>query len=151
MHTYRQVPNCKTAGPFGGGGGWPFSVVPSDCDDQVVTQIVVGVHYYVSGISVTTRFSNGLTAHGKFYGNTNGGRTETINLKEGEHIVGIFGRSGSLIDQIGFVTDQGRVYGPYGTSGGKEFNVYDCNLRGVSGRVGDSMDSIGFYCGKSTC
>ncbi len=56
-----------------------------------------------------------------------------------------------MIDQIGFVTDHGRVYGPYGGHGGAAFHVYACKLPGITGRYGSNLDQIGFLCANAGC
>ncbi len=82
-----------------------------------------------------------------------GGRQTVINIniQKGEKIIGAFGKTGRLVDNIGFITNQGRVFGPYGGKGGGDFSVHLCSIRGVFGRVGSLVDSIGFYCGKLSC
>lgn len=60
----------------------------------------------------------------------------------------MFGRSGGSVDQIGFVTNKGRIFGPYGGGGGGAFTVNNCLLRGIYGRSGSRVDSIGFFCSR---
>ena len=39
--------------------------------------------------------------------------------------------SGSRVDQLGFVTNKGRIFGPYGGCGGGSFTVNSCLVRGM--------------------
>ncbi len=85
---------------------------------------------------------------GGYHGGTGGGRHEiNLNVGGGEKIIAIFGASGSLVDRIGFVSNHGRVFGPYGGGGGGRFSVHNCVLCGIFGRSGTLVDSIGFLCG----
>lgn len=83
---------------------------------------------------------------GKHGGNGGGSSTINIDVDGGERLVGVFGRSGSSVDQIGFVTNKGKIFGPYGGCGGGPFTVNSCLLRGIFGRSGSRIDSIGFHC-----
>ena len=65
-----------------------------------------------------------------------------------ERIAGVFGKSGGLLDQIGFVTNKGRIFGPYGGCGGGNFHVNSCHVRGIFGRSAGLIDSIGFFCSR---
>ena len=69
-----------------------------------------------------------------------------VNVDGGEKINGIFGKSGSKVDQLGFITNWGRIFGPYGGCGGGNFHVNSCHLCGIIGRSGSLLDSIGFFC-----
>ncbi len=144
----RRGTGCYTAGPYGGGGGGAFNELLNDCQ-SMVKRIVVYSGSLVDSIQVTYQHSNGLHETSAFHGGSGGGRHEiNININGGEKIIGIFGRSGCLLDSIGFITNHGRTYGPYGGSGGGRFDVYNCVLRGIFGRSGRLIDSIGFYCGR---
>ena len=82
-----------------------------------------------------------------YRGGTGGGKhTININVDDGERIIGVFGRSGSKVDQLGFITNHGRIFGPYGGCGGGPFTVNSCLVRGIFGRSGAALDSIGFFC-----
>jgi hypothetical protein len=67
-------------------------------------------------------------------------------VANGEKINAIFGRSYGKLDQLGFITNKGRILGPYGGYGGNPFNIDSCNIAGIFGRSKDLIDSIGFYC-----
>ena len=71
-----------------------------------------------------------------------------VDVDGGERIIGAFGRSGREVDQLGFTTNKGRVFGPYGGSGGGPFTVNSCHIRGIFGRSGSRIDAIGFFCSR---
>lgn len=74
------------------------------------------------------------------------GEWSYINLEEGEFITYITGRAGTLIDQITFHTSMRRTFGPYGGSGGQEFEISipsNAKVIGFTGKVGPSIKQIG--------
>lgn len=71
-----------------------------------------------------------------------------VDVDNGEKIIGVFGKRGNLLDQIGFVTNKGKIFGPYGGCGGVNFHVSSCHIRGIFGRSGGLVDSIGFFCSR---
>ncbi len=102
----------------------------------------------MDSIQVTYRHSDGTPETGGYFGGRGGVEaTVEIDVENGEEIIGMFGRSGSALDNVGFVTNHGKVFGPYGGGGGGVFTVNNCSLRGVFGRANQKMDSLGFYCG----
>lgn len=102
----------------------------------------------IDSIQLTYKLSNGHYTTGKCFGGR-GGKQHVINIdvNRGEKIIGVFGRNGRLVDQLGFVTNKGRIFGPYGSCGGGKFTVNSCEVRGIFGRSGSLIDSIGFFCG----
>ena len=50
--------------------------------------------------------------------------TTVLTVPEGQHIKDVILRSGGYIDQIGFVTNTGKILGPVGGTGGCQRNVY---------------------------
>lgn len=145
--THIQQLGCHSShGPFGGSGGRAFNELPDDCE-AVVDRIRIRSGRRLDSIQITYKLSNGRTYTGRKYGE-NGGSPHTVDIRvdEAERIIGVFGKSGRKVDQIGFVTNFGRVLGPYGGNGGSDFRVDGCNLRGIFGRHGDEIDSIGFHC-----
>ncbi len=141
---------CTSAGPYGGSGGDSFSELLDDCHSHV-KKIVIRSGSRVDSIQVTYKFSNDKLETGKYYGGI-GGKESIVNIDvdNDEKIVSIFGRSGRMIDNIGFVTNFGTIFGPYGGNGGKAFTVNHCLLRGFFGREGSKIDSLGFYCSTPT-
>ena len=146
-----RIQGCThSIGSFGGGGGGAFNDLPDECNG-IVRVIRVYAGKYVDGLDITYRKSDGSEVS-ILRGGTGGGRhTIEVKIDEGERIIAVFGKSGGLLDQIGFVTSHGRIFGPYGGSGGGNFNVNSCELRGIYGRAGGLIDSIGFFCSKPTC
>ena len=137
-----------SAGTYGGGGGGAFNEHPAYCR-STVKRIVIRSGTYIESIQITYQLPNGKYYRGKRYGG-GGGRVHTININvdEGERVVGIFGKRGSLVDRLGFVTNKGRIFGPYGHHGGVAFTVNSCEIRGIFGRSGSLIDSIGFLCSR---
>lgn len=142
-----QQSGCQfSAGTFGGGGGGSFNELPDDCRGTV-RRIMIRSGSRVDSIQITYRLSSGQDYTGPQHGGSGGGlHTIDIDVDGGERIVGAFGRSGKELDQLGFVTNQGRVLGPYGGGGGGSFAVNSCHVRGIFGRSGSRIDSIGFHC-----
>lgn len=69
-----------------------------------------------------------------------------FQLEEGEYIVYITGRAGTLIDQVTFHTSMRRTFGPYGGSGGQEFEISipsNAVVIGFTGKTGPSIKQIG--------
>ena len=84
---------------------------------------------------------------GGYYGGNGGTQSQIdIDVDNEERIVAIFGRSYDYLDSLGFITNKGRIFGPYGGTGGTPFKVESCNIGGIYGRSYDWIDSIGFYC-----
>ena len=65
---------------------------------------------------------------------------------DGEQIVMVRGRYGRVIDQIEFVTNEGRKCGPYGGRGGLQFSksIPGYHLSCIIGRAGRFIDQIAF-------
>ena len=53
-----------------------------------------------------------------------GGKEEVIQFETDEFINEVFGHHGKAINQIGFGTNKGKRYGPYGGKGGMQFGFY---------------------------
>jgi len=135
---------CTSAGPYGGGGGGAFVELPCNA---VVRRIVIRHGAKIDAIQITYRYSNRQDSTWIYHGGTKGSRTViNIDVSGGEKIIGIFGRTGAKVDMLGFITNRGRVFGPYGGCGGGPITVNSCHLRGIHGRSGALLDSIGFFC-----
>ncbi len=67
-----------------------------------------------------------------------------IELDEGETIEIVEGRHASRIDAIEFITNKGRVFGPYGGSGGSPFVSAKpgCKLSYFSGNAASRLDAL---------
>ena len=53
-----------------------------------------------------------------------GGGLFTYNHNKGAKILFVLGRTGFLVDELGFVTDDAYVFGPHGGAGGGPFVSY---------------------------
>ena len=148
IHRIQRSGGCsRVAGPYGGGGGGAFHNFVDSCN-AVVSKIQIRSGSLIDAIQVTYKLSTGQEYTAPRHGGGGGGlNVITINVDSGERIIGISGRTGSLVDQLTFFTNHGRIFGPYGGNGGGQFTVNGCLLRGVLGRSGSLLDSIGFYCG----
>ena len=123
-----------------------FNEHPDNCGG-VVRRILVRSGSRIDAIQVTYRLSNGQDFIGPRHGGSGGSEhTIDIDVDGGERLFGVFGRSGSLVDMLWFVTNRGRLFGPYGGCGGEPFTVNSCLVRGIVGRSGSEIDSIGFHC-----
>ena len=69
-----------------------------------------------------------------------------MNVNGGEKIIAIFGKYGTRIDHLAFITNRGIIHGPFGGNGGGYFKANNCIPRGMVGRSGGGIDAIGFYC-----
>jgi len=133
-------------GPYGGGGGSAFTELLDDCEATVISGRVRHGKY-IDGIQLTYQYANGQHHTGGSYGGTGGSEsTFDIDVDGGERITTILGRSGRYVDRLQFITNTGRVIGPFGGSGGSAFTASDCELHGIFGRSGRYLDAIGFYC-----
>ena len=137
---------CFSLDTYGGGGGYAFNEVPNNCG-AVIRKITIRAARVVDSIQITYRLSNGQYHTAGRHGGL-GGRQHVIyvDVNNGEKIIGIFGKSAALVDQLGFVTNKGRIYGPYGGCGGRNFHVSSCLVRGIFGRSAQLLNSIGFHC-----
>lgn len=74
------------------------------------------------------------------------GNWSFIDLEEGEYIVYVTGRAGTLIDQITFHTTLRRTFGPYGGTGGEPFDLSipsNAVVIGFFGNYGPSIHQLG--------
>ena len=79
----------------------------------------------------------------EFHGGS-GGQPHLIELEEGETIEIVEGRSQKRIDAIEFITNKGRIFGPFGGSGGQPFASAKpgCKLAYFSGSSQTRLDAI---------
>jgi hypothetical protein len=126
----------------GGNGGNAFS------DDLTQTcqlvKVLIRHGSGVDGIQGTYLLPSGAEASGAYHGGDGGSPTE-FQLEAGEYIVRVAGRSGGRVDQLTFITNTGRSYGPYGGNGGNAFSIDGIKVGGFFGRSGSRLDAIGFY------
>lgn len=127
----------------GGEGGSPWSDLEVTCDPgQYVTGVrLVTGKKYVDSLQFQYDKSK--------WGDVHGAQGKTPNVKfaldSGEYIVRVDYRSGSMLDAIGFVTNKGRTFGPFGGGGGSphSYSVTPGEKLGcMYGRAGSSIDQI---------
>ena len=149
IRTKRTSRACRSVGPYGGGGGGAFVELPDHCN-AIVSKIFIRAAALIDGIQFTYQYSNGHQYTSGYHGGTGGSAHRiTINVSHGERVIGVFGRSAALVDSLGFITNRGRIFGPYGGCGGGPFKVNSCNINGIHGRSATYLDSIGFFCGST--
>ena len=80
-----------------------------------------------------------------------GGKLEFCELSANETISLVRGRYGRVLDQIEFVTSKGRVCGPYGGNGGRDFSksIPGYHLSCIFGRSGRLIDQMAFVWDKN--
>jgi len=96
--------------------------------------------------TVQFRYSNGRWGDSHGY-QSNDPWTKTESLPSGEYIVRVDYRSGARLDNVAFITNRGRKYGPYGGGGGgpASYNVTPGEKLGcMSGRSGSTIDQLVF-------
>jgi hypothetical protein len=140
--------STATVGPFGGGGGAPFQDPGPVPELSRILGISVRHGTYVDAISTTYLLPDG--SQQTFSHGGSGGTEDVISFSPGEHIIAVVGRSGDLLDNIAFLTEDPRgvrrTYGPYGGPGGTQF-IVNADVNGFFGRSGSLIDSLGFFTG----
>jgi jacalin-like lectin domain-containing protein len=135
-----------TVGPFGGGGGTAFQDPGPVPDLSRITRITVRSGTLIDSIATTYLLPDG-SSQTFSHGGTGGTATD-IHFNPGEQIIAVVGRSGDLLDNIAFLTEdpQGvrRTHGPYGGTGGTQF-IVNQDVNGFFGRSGTLIDQIGFF------
>lgn len=132
---------------FGGLGGEPFADPEPIPGGSNIRRIVIRSGQFVD--SITTTYSTPTGGRRTVTHGGGGGEATMIPFISTQRIVGVFGRSGALLDRIGFVledlvTRDQVTFGPFGGRGGRAFRV-DAEIHGFVGRSGDLIDAIGFY------
>jgi hypothetical protein len=143
-------PTATANGPLagfrqiGGGGGGEWSDEDGgQCKDQYVTGFRVRSGGRVDGIQF--KYSGRGWSNNQGY--NKGGYTADVSLPDGEYIVRVDYRSGSMVDNIAFITNRGRAFGPYGGGGGTwgSYSVTPGEKLGcIAGRAGSSIDHLTF-------
>ena len=140
---FAQDKNCHTSVAHGGTHGKAFSEKYGCSDEVKITGMIIRSGSLVDSIQL--KYSRSGSPYGSKYGGAGGGNNY-ISLHPDEVIIAVFGRSGSKVDSIGFATNQGRIFGPYGGIGGVRFTVNQCEVQGIFGRYDKHVESLGFYC-----
>jgi hypothetical protein len=140
-------PDSNSAGPVsgpvrvGGGGGGAWSDLAT-CGDRPVTGFRVRSGKRIDGLQFA--YGNRWAAA---HGGQGGKPTAEVALSPNDYIVRVDYRGGGGLDQIRFVTNQGKSYGPYGGGGGGAgtYQVTPGEKLGcLAGRDGDEIDQIIF-------
>jgi large repetitive protein len=126
---------------FGGTGGISF------VDNVQPSQTLVGVNVrhgsWLDGIQGVLNTGT-LPLHGGA-----GGSLSNVTWPANEYLVRIYGLYGSNVGQISFVTNTGRIMGPYGTADGNNVSNFDISVPlgreivGFTGRSGTYLNAIG--------
>ncbi len=140
-----SISNCRAAiefSPiFGGAGGTQFTDAVADV--QVLSGIQLSTGNVVYSIQGSTLLGNL-----PFHGGT-AGTLVSVTWPGDEYLVRMFGIYGSVIGQISFVTNTGRILGPFGS--GKVTNPTNFDytvplgnrILGFHGRASAYLDAIG--------
>lgn len=139
-------PDSSYAGPVsgpkraggGGGGGWSDA---AQCQKQHVVAFNVSSGKRLDGIQFL--YANGQWGgvHGKLK------NQKTYGLPAGQYIVRVDYRSGGSMDAVGFTTNTGKSYGPFGGGGGSAgtYTVTPGQKLGcMAGRSGSEVDQLIF-------
>merc|ERR1711909_34427 len=116
-------------GPYGGSGGSPWT----DGGEVHLNGMISSMEFRTGSEVDYVRVQYGGTwasGHGG-----SGGSPHIFEINPKAKIVIVQGRSGSRLDQIEFITNEGEVFGPFGGSGGGPFVVSHpgCYLSYLSG------------------
>jgi hypothetical protein len=137
----------------GGGGGTPWDDVQTLAATPIAAlkRIALRSGTFVDRIETTYALDDGnvsTQAHGG-----NGGSAAAFDLLPNEMVIGVRGRSGSLVDQLSFLTAVVygggdppllQTHGPFGGGGGASFTIWG-DVIGFYGRSGTLLDSLGCY------
>lgn len=139
-------PDSSFAGPVngpiraggGGGGGWSDA---AQCQKQHVVAFNVSSGKRLDGIQF--QYANGKwgDVHGKLK------NKKAYSLPAGQYIVRVDYRGGGSMDAVGFTTNKGTSYGPFGGGGGSAgtYTVTPGQKLGcMTGRSGDEVDQLIF-------
>ncbi|KAJ1125473.1 hypothetical protein NDU88_003905 [Pleurodeles waltl] len=134
------------SGEFGGGSGVAFTTSGEHLNGPITGLRIRESTSYILGIQI--RFGS---TWGQMYGSTSSSYLEVI-LRHGEHIIEASGKYSTYINELIFLTNQGRMF-RFGQPSGSCFNLFPLNsntvLRYISGRYsGSYITSIGFHWDK---
>ncbi|MCB6184306.1 hypothetical protein LIN78_12195 [Leeia sp. TBRC 13508] len=131
---------------FGGGGGSPFA---DDVTNMTsIKRIKIRHSSFVLSIQTDWLDASGNEVKGSLHGGGwTDGKEDMFELEADEYITKVAGRYGAYIDRISFFTNKGRVFGPYGGSGGTDEFVlqpkYGKKILGFQGRAASAIDALG--------
>ncbi|HZD88785.1 MAG TPA: jacalin-like lectin [Pseudolabrys sp.] len=135
----------------GGGGGGPFDDV--NVDTAIPQQTRISAIQLRSGKRIDkliTTYANTSTSWTTEHGGNGGGLSNKLNLKYGNVVLNVDGRSGSRVDHLTFKTSNGDVLDGGGDGGGAfSFALPGGSfLLGFAGRSGSELDQIQFVYGN---
>jgi len=131
----------------GGANGENF-MLPAERSDILSTKRIwrVGVKHSRKIEKIEIQYTNRQdSSQWESVGNDDG-KWSYFELEKDEYIVYITGRAGTLIDQVSFHTSKRRTYGPYGGTGGQEFEISipsNAVVIGFTGKSGPGIKQIG--------
>lgn len=136
--------------PFGGTGGIEFddTLFPDLARSPVdITGMTIRSGSHVDAIATTYTLSpsgSGTATHGG-----SGGTAISFTIPPGHKIIGVRGRSGTLLDHITFLIGASPSTGwvtshAFGGAGGNPFSI-DGEIQALYGRSGSLIDQIGFH------
>lgn len=131
----------------GGISGASF-MLPSTRFDVLSTESItrIGVQHGRRIENIEIEYTNGQNISQVESAGNDAGDWSYIDLEKGEYIIYITGRAGSLIDQLTFYTSMRRTFGPYGGTGGRDFEINipaNAKVIGFTGKTGPSIQQIG--------
>ncbi|XP_069058087.1 zymogen granule membrane protein 16-like [Pleurodeles waltl] len=128
---------------FGGGSGVAFTTSGLHLHGPITGLRIRESTSYILGIQI--RFGS---IWSSLYGSTSSSYLEVL-LRHGEHITQVSGKYSSYVNELIFLTNQGRMF-RFGQPSGSCFNLFPLHsntvLRYISGRYSGSLiTSIGFH------
>lgn len=159
-YTHSVNPNILSY--VSGGGGNGGSVMSLYCpDNYVATGFILRTGSRVDQMQVMCRYLFSFGSLGNYLHTTDsvggqGGSIRQLECPYNSVLVGIFGRSGSRVDNLGVycagIKDGTTIQvGPYGGAGGSEFvSLCPTNsiITGIYGRSGNEVDQINLRCSQ---
>jgi hypothetical protein len=128
---------------MGGAGGAPF--IDRLQDDERLTSI--RTCWRPNGYVVSTQMTTNLATRALRGGVAADQQCNVSVLEADEYLTEIFGRANTYLDAVGYRTNKGKTFGPFGGPGGNGFSQslgHAVRFYGIYGRSGSWMDSIGF-------
>lgn len=144
IHPWPDLVRSPTTATYGGDGGYRFDDFFEMGGGAAGIASISLWHGddVVRGLQVKYRLADGRVVETTRRGE--GGTQATFELAPGEMVAEIHGRSGSRLDQIEFVTNRGRKFGPFGGEGGQPFHLKGL-FCGFFGRCGATVDALAAY------
>ncbi len=148
LYLVDQAPPTVASSPIVGAAGGTAFADPT-VSGQQLTGVTISAGYWIDAIQGLATPSH-LPRHGGA-----GGNDASFSLPAGEYLVRVFGKQGGnavspAISQINFMTNTGRVFGPYGEGLGQDPTApFDIavpaggRVVGFTGRAGNFLNAIG--------